>query len=154
MADPEEIRRGIETPGAHPEREFEIGLNEAYAANIKSLVETNAEWMRRDRAWFDQVQAIAMRALNNSVTLEQQVASNGATVANAMNTNGVQHNHVTSTDDQADARVARDRIWNVDEQSWAVMNMVRDALRTGVPLQAINDALASVAVKSAGTSTK
>jgi hypothetical protein len=120
------------------EREFEIGRDEAWFANIKRTYDEyqqeSLESIKRNRSYVDKVLADAQQYDNQRQVIANQCLQNAVETANMVSKQSVRHSDI-----------AIDRQWNVDEQGYAVAEILRDetfksAIAAAVA-GAVNDAL-------------
>ena len=101
------------------EREFEIGRDEAWFANIKRTYdeyqEAGIESIKRNRSYVDKVLSDAQQHDNQRQVIANQALQNAVETANLVSKQSVRH-----TD------LAVDRQWNVDEQGYTVAEILRD----------------------------
>ena len=118
------------TEGSRPEREFEIGRDEAWFANIKRTYDEfqheSLESIRRNRSFIDKVLTDAQQNDNARQQIANLALSNAVDTANLVNKQAVAHRDI-----------AIDREWNLDEVSTV-------ASRSGV----FSDAIAAAVAKA------
>lgn len=94
----------------HPEREFEIGRDEVWFANIKRTYDEyqheSLESVRRNRSYVDKILSDAQIHDNAKQTIANQALQNAVETANMVAKQAVRHGDI-----------AIDRQWNVDEVS-------------------------------------
>lgn len=119
------------------EREFEIGKDEAWFANVKRTYDEyqneSLESIRRNRSIVDKLISDSQSHDNQLRQLSVQAMQNAIETANMVGKQAVRHGDL-----------AIDRQWNIDEQAVMVEQIVSD--------QVFQDAIAA-AVASAVTST-
>ncbi|OEU68383.1 MAG: hypothetical protein BBJ57_02135 [Desulfobacterales bacterium PC51MH44] len=100
------------------EREFEIGKDEAWSVNLKRTVEEyqheSLESLRRNRSYIDKVMSDAQANDNTQRNIANQALQNAVETANMVGKQTIRH-----------ADIAIDRQWNVDEQGFAVAEILR-----------------------------
>jgi hypothetical protein len=114
----------------HREKEVicDIGQNEAWAVNIKRLVEdalsisaevaaTGVESIKRNRAIVDKIVSDAQQFDNQRQVIANQSLQNAVETANMVSKQAIRHSDI-----------AIDRQWNVDEQAWVVEAMTEAVL--------------------------
>lgn len=120
------------------EREFEIGKDEAWFANVKRTYDEyqqeSLESIKRNRSYVDKVLSDAQQHDNLRQNVAAQALQNAVETANMVGKQAVRHGDV-----------AIDRQWNVDEQGYtvnAILNseVFKDALAASVA-KAVADAL-------------
>ena len=121
----------------------DIGTDEAYTVNLKRLVEdalsiscevaaTGVESIKRNRSYVDKVLADAQQNDNVRQNIATQALQNAVETANMVGKQAVKH-----------ADLACDRMWNVDEQAWAVEAIVEAVLARLTQMgKIINDGMA------------
>lgn len=127
-------------PDAQKERAFEVGMDEAWKANIKRTYDNYEELMISTHAQhqFELAAANAqhMKEMANVNAVTLQALQNGVQHAQALNHNREKHDDL-----------AVDRTWNIDEQAFTVA----DILQSNTFKDAIAEAVA-VAVQSVAAS--
>ena len=118
------------TEGSRLEREFEIGRDEVWSANIKRTYDEfqheSLESIRRNRSFIDKVLTDAQQNDNARQQIANLALSNAVYTANLVNKQAVAHRDI-----------AIDREWNLDEVSTV-------ASRSGV----FSDAIAAAVAKA------
>jgi len=118
------------TEGSRPEREFEIGRDEVWSANIKRTYDEfqheSLESIRRNRTAIDKIVTDAQQNDNARQQIANLALSNAVDTANLVNKQAVAHRDI-----------AIDREWNLDEVSTV-------ASRSGV----FSDAIAAAVAKA------
>ena len=114
------------------EREFEIGKDEAWFANVKRTYDEyqheSLESIRRNRSIVDKLVSDAQQFDNQRQTIANQSLQNAVETANMVGKQAVRHSDL-----------AIDRQWNIDEQSYTAQTILNDA--------AFQDAIASAVAK-------
>lgn len=117
------------------EREFEVGKDESWFANIKrtydEMQHESLESIRRNRSYVDKVLSDAQQHDNQRQTIANQALQNSVETANMVGKQAVRHSDL-----------AFDRQWNVDEVAELVANtsVFKDAIAAAVAA-AISEAL-------------
>jgi len=115
------------------EREFEVGRDEAWFGNIKRTYDEyqheSLESIRRNRTHVDEVLADAKQDTLAKNNIINQALQNSVETANMIAKQAVRHSDL-----------AIDRQWNVDEQGYAVAEILRD--------EVFKEAIASAVAKA------
>ena len=100
------------------EREFEIGKDESWSANLKKLfdefLQAEMESIHRNRTIIDKLLSDAQQNDNARQNIANQALQNAVETANMTSKQAVRHGDL-----------AIDRQWNVDEQGLAVKAIVQ-----------------------------
>ena len=121
----------------HIEREFEVGKDESWFANIKrtydEFLQESLTGMRQNRIQFDKLVSDAQQHDNQRQGIANQALQNAVETANMVSKQAVRHSDL-----------AIDRQWNVDEVATltAKSGVVADALVTAMTVlqaQALKD---------------
>ena len=101
------------------EREFEVGKDEAWFANIKRT--------------YDEYQGVSLRAIGESQNYIQKVLSDAQQndnvrqqIANQALQNAVETANMVGKQTVRHGDIAVDRQWNVDEQGYTAANILQD----------------------------
>lgn len=117
---------------AQKERSFEVGKDEAWFANIKRTYDEyqqeSLESIKRNRSYIDKILSDAQQYDNQRQNIANQALQNAVETANMVGKQAVRH-----------ADVAIDRQWNVDEQGYAVAEILQD--------ETFQDAIAAAVTK-------
>ena len=101
------------------EREFEVGKDEAWFANIKrtydEMQQESLETARHMRMHFDKLVSDAQQYDNQRQVIANQALQNAVESANSVGKQSLRH-----------ADLAVDRQWNVDEQGYTVAEILRN----------------------------
>lgn len=117
------------------EREFEIGRDEAWFANIKRTYDeyqqVSLDGQRRSQDHYDELKQLSVQALQNAVETANLVGKNTVETSNMVGKQAVRHSDL-----------AIDRQWNVDEVAQLVARnqVFRDAI-AAVVATSVADAL-------------
>jgi len=99
-----------EERGKSREREFEIGMDESWKANLKRTYDEyqheSLESIRQNRTLFDKILTDAQQFDNQRQAIANQALQNAVESANMSSKQAVRH-----------ADIAIDRQWNMDEQA-------------------------------------
>lgn len=100
------------------EREFEIGRDEAWFANVKRMYDEyqdlSLESTRRKNSHFDKQISDAQQFDNQRQVIANQALQNAVETANLTGKQAVRHGDL-----------AIDRQWNIDEQNFTVMELLK-----------------------------
>ena len=114
------------------EREFEVGKDEAWFANIKRTYDEyqheSLESVRRNRSIVDKLVSDAQQFDNQRQVIANQALQNAVETANMVGKQAVRHSDL-----------AIDRQWNIDEQSYTAQTILNDA--------AFQDAITAIVTK-------
>jgi len=114
------------------EREFEIGRDEAWFANVKRTYDEfqheSLESVRRNRSIVDKIAADAEQYDNQRQNIANQALQNAVETANMVGKQTIRHSDL-----------AVDRQWNIDEQGYTAQTILNDAT--------FQDALAAAVAK-------
>jgi len=114
------------------EREFEVGKDEAWFANIKRTYDEyqqeSLESIKRNRSYVDKILSDASQFDGQRQVIANQALQNAVETANMVSKQTVRH-----------ADLAVDRQWNVDEQGYTAQAILNDAT--------FQDALAATVAK-------
>lgn len=114
------------------EREFEIGKDEAWFANVKRTYDEyqheSLESVRRNRSIVDKLVSDAQQFDNQRQVIANQALQNAVETANMVGKQAVRHSDL-----------AIDRQWNIDEQSYTAQTILNDA--------AFQDAITAIVTK-------
>ena len=114
------------------EREFEIGKDEAWFANVKRTYDEyqheSLESIRRNRSIVDKLVSDAQQFDNQRQVIANQALQNAVETANMVGKQAVRHSDL-----------AIDRQWNIDEQSYTAQTILNDA--------AFQDAITAIVTK-------
>jgi len=119
------------------EKEFEIGKDESWFANIKRTYDEfqheSLESVRRNRSYVDKVVSDAQQSDNVRQSIANQALQNSVETANMVSKQAIRH-----------ADLALDRQWNIDEVAQLVAKtpVFLDAISAAVAA-AVNASLAS-----------
>lgn len=120
--------------GTHPEREFEIGSDEAWRFNVKRLCEEFLQEsltdIRQRRSYVEKVLSDAQQHDNTRETIADQALQNAVETANMVSKQAVRHSDI-----------AIDRQWNVDEVAQLVAKsaIFMDAIAAAVAARISRD---------------
>lgn len=132
--------------GKAKEREFEIGMDEAWKFNMKMLADFTLSNMKRT---YDEYQQASLESIKQNQSYVQKILSDAQAhfntqqnVANQALQNAVETANMVSKQAVRHADIAIDRQWNVDEVASLVANTstMKDAIAAAVAA-AVNDAL-------------
>ena len=116
------------------EREFEIGRDESWFANIKRSFDEyqheSLEAIRRNRSHVDKTISDAQQNDQVRQNIANQALQYAVETANMLGKQGVRHSDL-----------AIDRQWNVDEQGYVVAEILRDETFKSAIVQAVVEAL-------------
>ena len=136
--------------GKAKEREFEIGMDEAWKSNMKMMFDFTLANMKRT---YDEYQQASLESIKQNQSYVQKILSDAQAHFNTQQNIATQalQNAVVTSDMVAKqavrhADIAIDRQWNVDEVASLVANTstMKDAIAAAV-VAAVNDALAKKA---------
>lgn len=117
------------------EREFEIGKDEAWFANIKRTYDEyqqeSLESIKRNRTAVDKILSDAQQYDNQRQVIANQSLQNAVETANLVSKQSIRH-----------MDLATDREWNVDEQSFVVNEILRNEVFKDALAAAIAEAVA------------
>jgi len=118
------------------EREYEIGRDEAWSANLKRTHDEyqheSLESIRRNRSYVDKILHDAQQYDNQRQNIANQALQNAVETANMVGKQAV--THTTNAHETANAvgkqnhrhnDIAIDRQWNVDEQGYQAAEMLK-----------------------------
>ena len=123
------------------EREFEVGKDEAWFANIKRTYDEyqqeSLEGIKNNRILIDKLLSDAQQYDNQRQTIANQSLQNAVETANMISKQAVRHSDI-----------AIDRQWNVDEQGYTAEAILRnpvfkDAIAAAV-VDAVTNALSGI----------
>lgn len=131
---------------AKGEREFEIGKDESWFANIKNTYDA---WFSNVKRTYDEYQQVSLESIKQNQSYVQKVLSDAQQndnarqqIANQALQNAVETANMVSKQAVRHADLAIDRQWNVDEvaQLVAQTSTFKDAIAAAVTA-AVNEAL-------------
>jgi hypothetical protein len=100
------------------EREFEIGKDEAWFANIKRTYDEyqqeSLESIKRNRSVVDKILSDAQQYDNQRQVIANQALQNAVETANIVSKQSVRHSDI-----------AIDRQWNIDEQGYTAADVIK-----------------------------
>jgi len=140
----------VDGEGKAKEREFEIGMDEAWKSNMKMMFDFTLANMKRT---YDEYQQASLESIKQNQSYVQKILSDAQAHFNTQQNIATQalQNAVVTSDMVAKqavrhADIAIDRQWNVDEVASLVANTstMKDAIAAAV-VAAVNDALAKKA---------
>lgn len=118
------------------EREFEIGKDESWFANIKRTYdeyqEESLESIKRNRSYVDKVLSDAQQSDNVRQNIANQALQNAVETANMVGKQAVRHGDI-----------AIDRQWNIDEQGYTAASVI-DAMNSPSVKQAMASVIAEI----------
>ena len=122
------------------EREFEIGKDEAWFANIKRSYDEyqheSLESIKRNRTHVDKIITEAGQYDSQRQAIANQALQNAVETANMVSKQTVRH-----------ADLAVDRQWNIDEQGYTAQTILNDAVFQDAVASAVAKVVADMASK-------
>jgi hypothetical protein len=132
-----------EAPRNAGEREFEIGKDEAWFANVKRTYDEyqheSLESIKRNRSYVDKVLGDAQQNDNTRQNIANQALQNAVETANMVGKQAVRHSDI-----------AIDRQWNVDEQGYTAQKILA-AMQDPAIIAAMAAAIAKTMTDMAGS---
>lgn len=114
-------------PQGPGEREFEIGRDEAWFANVKRTYDEyqqeSLESIRRSRVYVDKVLSDAQGHDNERQVIANRALSDAVDVAGKQRTNSAETDNMVAKQTLRHGDIAIDRQWNLDEQAWIVSKL-------------------------------
>ena len=132
-----------ESPRNAGEREFEIGKDEAWFANVKRTYDEyqheSLESIKRNRAYVDKVLSDAQQSDNVRQNIANQALQNAVETANMVGKQATRHSDI-----------AIDRQWNIDEQGYTAQKILA-AMQDPEIIAAMAAAIAKTMTDMAGS---
>ena len=114
--------------GAQKERSFEIGMDEAWKANMKLMFDFTLANMKRT---YDEYQNESLESVRRNRTIVDKLVSDAQqfdnarqVIANQALQNSVETANLVGKQAVRDAALATDRQWNVDEQGYTAQQIL------------------------------
>jgi len=129
---------------ATPEREYEIGEDEAWKANMKMMFDeflnAGTSAIKANALFVSNAQQEYQTHIKNQNNLAMQAQQNAIESANALMKQYLESNAALTKQHLAHRDVATDRTWNVDEQGFTVAEILNN--------QTFKDAISAAAAQT------